>query len=203
MNIPKGLLALITMSFALSSVAQEKYDYIEAPQPKQVADLQDDDRDGVINARDKCAGTKPGSEIDNDGCGSRIKSSNLMQLKVLFANDSASINPVFKDEIKTMIDFLGLYPDTAIELQGYASKVGNAEHNMALSKRRASQVRENMISTGIDPSRVTILGFGDTSLDEKGDSVLSHALNRKVVATVVGYDDNIVQEWNIYSKRKK
>lgn len=40
----------------------DEYDYIETPVPNQTFDLLDDDRDGVINARDMCPGTPIGAK---------------------------------------------------------------------------------------------------------------------------------------------
>lgn len=197
-------LIAIALSFTqLTYAADEEYRYIEVPQPNQIADLQDDDRDGVINARDICADTIRGAHVDNDGCATHFMSSSKMQLKILFANNSDKINSVFMNEINNMVDFLKQHPQTSIELKGYASKVGNSEHNMSLSKNRANQVKDSLVNAGVEFNRVTITGYGDTSLENSGDSEQSHATNRKVVATVVGYDDKILNEWNIFSKRKK
>ncbi|NOI68729.1 OmpA family protein [Vibrio sp. 99-8-1] len=198
------LLSILAISFSGSSLAKsEEFPYIAVPEPDQVADLLDDDRDGVINARDKCTDTIRGAHVDNDGCGSHIKTSSQLQLKILFANDSAEINPVFTNEITKMVDFLQRYPQTSVELQGYASKTGDAAHNMALSKQRAEQVKQHIVDEGVDSSRVTIVGYGDTSLEDSGESEQSHAMNRRVTATVVGYNDHILDEWTIFSKRKK
>lgn len=40
----------------------------KAPVAAQTFDLADQDRDGVINARDLCADTPIDASIDNDGC---------------------------------------------------------------------------------------------------------------------------------------
>lgn len=202
MKFKHALLSLTSLSILMSAqVSSEEYRYIDVPVPSQVADLADNDKDGVINARDKCENTALGAEVDNNGCGTQIKSANEMQLKILFPNASSTINSVFVQEITNMVSFLKKYPQTSVELQGYASKVGNTEYNMALSKQRANNVKDQLISSGIDSSRVTIVGFGDTSVENTEDSELAHALNRKVTATVVGYDDKILREWNIFSKR--
>lgn len=84
----------------------DEYDYRPTPLANQIADLQDDDRDGVINARDLCPDTPKGSEIDNDGCGTFVKSSQMQQLHILFANDSSSIEPAFLTQIRQMAEFL-------------------------------------------------------------------------------------------------
>ncbi|PAR29891.1 OmpA family protein [Vibrio metoecus] len=177
----------------------DEYNYRATPLADQIADLKDDDNDGVINARDLCPDTPRGSEIDNDGCGTFIKASQMQQLHILFANDSSAIEPAFLTQIRQMAEFLQGYPSTSIELQGYASKVGRADYNLALSKQRSEAVRDQLIRDGIDPSRVNIIGYGDSVLEAEGEDDISHARNRRVTATVVGYKGEVVKEWTIFT----
>nr|WP_029627211.1 OmpA family protein [Vibrio ordalii] len=186
---------------SLYAVAEEEYSYIETPLANQIEDLNDEDSDGVINARDLCPSTPIGAEIDNDGCGTYTKTEVQLQLRILFANDSSIINPAFLSQIRSMADFLKQYPSTSIELQGYASKVGSPSYNLALSKDRAYNVEKALINYGVSDNRVRIVGFGDTELTEKGDDEISHAMNRKVVATVVGHKGSVKEEWTIFTKR--
>ncbi|ELV8764001.1 OmpA family protein, partial [Vibrio fluvialis] len=192
MKIRTLLLAVVAVALSRPLFANEEpsadvYDYITTPVANQVDDLLDDDNDGVINARDKCPDTPSASKIDNDGCGESIKSSHLQQLHILFANDSSDIPPVFLNQIRQMADFLRLYPETSIELQGYASKVGKPEYNLALSKQRSEAVRLQLVRFGVTPKRIRIVGFGDTVLAVEGEDQVSHARNRRVTASVVGF----------------
>ncbi|WP_447060194.1 OmpA family protein [Vibrio alginolyticus] len=195
----KILFALGMLAITQHVVAEDEYEYRSVPNAEQIADLQDDDNDGVINARDMCPGTPEGSEVDNDGCGEYIKASDNMQVRILFANDSDEINPVFRRQVRELSDFLKEYPTTSIELHGYASKVGGSKHNQDLSERRARNVREALLSYDIEPSRVRIVGFGDTHLAQQGTDEVSHALNRRVTASVVGYKGEIKREWTIFT----
>ncbi|HHF0535156.1 TPA: OmpA family protein [Vibrio alginolyticus] len=195
----KILFALGMLAITQHVVAEDEYEYRPVPNAEQIADLQDDDNDGVINARDMCPGTAEGSEVDNDGCGEYIKASDNMQVRILFANDSDEINPVFRRQVRELSDFLKEYPTTSIELHGYASKVGGSKHNQDLSERRARNVREALLSYDIEPSRVRIVGFGDTHLAQQGTDEVSHALNRRVTASVVGYKGEIKREWTIFT----
>lgn len=198
-----------TLPFALAAVLvsapilADEYDYRPTPVADQIDDLQDQDRDGVINARDLCPDTPSTAEVDNDGCGTYIKTSQQMQIRVLFANNSDVINPVFRSQIKELAEFLKLYPSTSIELQGFASRTGNAKLNLELSQRRADNVKEMLISYGISSNRVRIVGFGDSKLANDGDDEVSHALNRRVVASVVGHKGDIKEEWTIFTRLPK
>ncbi|WP_104027799.1 OmpA family protein [Vibrio jasicida] len=203
MKVTKVLFTLSIFASASFAATKDEYDYMPTPDAQQIADLQDDDNDGVINARDLCPGTPVTSEIDNDGCGEYIKASEKMQVRVLFANDSDEINPVFRRQIRELSEFLKEYPSTSIELQGYASKVGGSSHNLDLSKRRANNVRAALLRYGIDTNRVRIVGFGDTHLATEGTDEVSHALNRRVTAYVVGYKGEIKKEWTIFTTLPK
>lgn len=198
-----------TLPFALAAILvsapilADEYDYRPTPVADQIDDLQDQDRDGVINARDLCPDTPSTAEVDNDGCGTYIKTSQQMQIRVLFANNSDVINPVFRSQIKELAEFLKLYPSTSIELQGFASRTGNAKLNLELSIRRADNVKEMLISYGISSNRVRIVGFGGSKLANDGDDEVSHALNRRVVASVVGHKGDIKEEWTIFTRLPK
>ncbi|MGR5094789.1 OmpA family protein [Vibrio maritimus] len=179
---------------------EDKYDYRPTPVADQKADLLDDDGDGVINARDLCITTPQGAELDNDGCEQYIDVSNSLALRILFDNNSTFIKPVFQNQISEMAAFLNEYPETSIEIQGFASIVGNEDKNMVLSQNRAEVVRQAIISNGVDPNRLTIIGFGETKPEELGNTEFAHAMNRKVVASVVGYKGEVDMEWTIFTK---
>lgn len=201
-----SIFSALIMVMSSSTIAQQfddEYVYLPTPKPEQIYDLQDDDNDGVINARDLCPGTPIGAEIDNDGCGSYFESSEQKQLHILFANNSTEINPAFLNQIRQMASFLKRYETTTIQLQGYASKTGNAEHNLMLSKERAANVRRALISNGIAPSRINIVGYGDSASGGINQDNISHALNRKVVASVAGFKGHIKEEWHIFTKIEK
>ncbi|GAL21210.1 hypothetical protein JCM19235_485 [Vibrio maritimus] len=153
-----GLMVMPLMTSATTK-EEDKYDYIPTPVADQKADLIDDDGDGVINARDLCIATPQGSELDNDGCERYLDVSNSLALRILFDNNSTYIKPVFQNQISEMADFLKEYPDTSIEIQGFASIVGNSDKNMVLSQNRAEVVRQAIINNGIAPDRLTIVAL--------------------------------------------
>ena len=116
----KNLFLMIPMLtiFLNQAFGYSEQPYIEIPVSKQNFDLQDEDFDGVINARDACPNTPRSSKVDNDGCGEILKSEEIRQLNILFPNNSAEINPIFVEQIKTMANFLNIYQTASIEIQG-------------------------------------------------------------------------------------
>ncbi|WP_068712923.1 OmpA family protein [Vibrio tritonius] len=198
----KFLLFCFVITCPLSVLAMEDSEsipYIEMPKAIQVADLNDDDNDGVINARDKCTTTPKGVVVDNDGCEQLIKNTEQQRLHILFANDSSQIPPSFLPQIRRMADFLKLYPEATIQLSGYASKTGTSAYNQNLSEERSQAVRIQLIRFGIKPNRITILGYGDSNLLIDRDDQLSHAQNRRVTASVIGVKGDYLKEWTIFT----
>ncbi|PST93873.1 hypothetical protein C9I86_04150 [Photobacterium sp. NCIMB 13483] len=189
-----GLLALSLFGCSLSVP--------HPPIAKQTKNLFDNDSDGVINQRDHCPKTPIDAVVDNDGCPSYIDSSEENKIHVLFANDSSEIPENYMQNINKMSEFLVKYPKTHIELKGYASPVGNAAYNIALSKRRASVIRQVLINHGITSSRIKTIGFGDSDPVMAYDIEESNTLSRRVVAQVVGYQENVVKEWTVYTVRE-
>ena len=119
-------------------------------------------------------------------------------MHILFDNNSTEIATPFYPQIESMAAFLDQYPETSIELQGFASKTGNSEHNLALSKQRAEEVRQALVGYGVTPSRIRVVGYGD-NVSDTGEDEVSHAMNRKVVASVVGHKGHVKEEWTIFS----
>ncbi|USD66501.1 OmpA family protein [Vibrio sp. SCSIO 43136] len=197
--------AIVSASLVLASntALAEEPEYIPVPVAVQTNDLTDDDYDGVINARDTCPNTPRQAEVTNDGCEEYFEATEKRQLKVLFANNSTDVPPAFMSQIRTMAEFLDKYPEASIELQGYASKTGSAEKNLELSKGRAENVRRALISYGVSHTRIKTVGFGD-NIDVAGNyTEVNQALDRKVVATVVGHQGDVVEEWSIFTTREK
>ncbi|MCM0148665.1 OmpA family protein [Photobacterium galatheae] len=175
----------------------------DPPVAEQSRDLLDQDDDGVINARERCADTPLPAVVDNDGCPDYVQSKRTYELHILFANDSDVIPTAFRTQIIQMANFLKHYPKTAIELRGYASPVGGSGHNLNLSQRRASNVRQLLLAQGIAPHRVKTVGFGDTEPIQGQTREQTNILSRRVTATVTGADQGVLERWTIFTTRNQ
>ncbi|SIO95006.1 OmpA family protein [Vibrio spartinae] len=193
------LVSLPVWSKNLADQSQDEYNYIAPPTVVQTFDLADSDHDGVINARDLCPKTPKNANIDNDGCETYHRSKTQRQLRILFENDSSNINSIFHVQIKQMARFLANYPETSIELRGYASFSGETQYNQALSKQRANRVKARLIKEGVSADRIRIVGFGESNPEATGEDQVSDAKNRRVSATVVGYKGDVEKRWTIFS----
>jgi OmpA-OmpF porin, OOP family len=53
-------------------------------------------------------------------------------------------------------------PDMKVRIAGHASASGTEKYNQKLSERRAKTARDYLVKGGIEPARVTTIGYGET-----------------------------------------
>jgi OmpA-OmpF porin, OOP family len=72
-------------------------------------------------------------------------------------------------------------PNLKLEIDGYTDSVGDAAHNLDLSKRRAKAVASALAAQfGIDAARLTVNGFGADKPMASNDTADGRAANRRV-----------------------
>ncbi len=154
----------------------------------------DDDRDGVPNYLDQCPNTAAGAKVDDKGCYIVLKESKEVQLRVNFASNSAKVPATDYEVIKQVADFMKLYPLTSVVVEGHTDDRGSDAYNKSLSQRRANSVAA-ILSTeyGIDPSRISAVGYGEERPLVANDSRENMAKNRRVVAVVTATVETIAK----------
>ncbi|RMH69444.1 MAG: OmpA family protein [Bacteroidetes bacterium] len=107
---------------------------------------------------------------------------------VLFETDQATLLPPSQRTLDAIGAVLEKYPDLRIEVGGHADSRGPAEYNLRLSEARAAAVRDYLLERfpGIDPSRITVRGYGEARPIASNDTETGRALNRRVEFVVVG-----------------
>lgn len=81
---------------------------------------------------------------------------------ILFGFDRSDLSVDAKSNLDKLITVLNEYPDTNIELQGHTDDKGSESYNQNLSEKRAKSVSGYLSSKGVEDSRLTIKGFGET-----------------------------------------
>lgn len=102
----------------------------------------------------------------------------------LFAVGSANLNAGAFNEISRVSRVLNQYPDTSIQVAGHTDSTGSEESNKTLSENRADNVKNALIGQGVNPNRISIIGFGETAPIADNSSEAGRQLNRRVVITI-------------------
>ena len=145
----------------------------------------DSDVDGVYDGLDKCPDTPKGVKVDKDGC--PVKKALFEEGKktlvlegVNFALDSDKLTPDSYAILDKVAASLRDWPDIRVEVGGHTDSTGKADYNMDLSHRRAEAVRSYLVSKGIDASRLTAKGYGETQPVADNGTGAGRAKNRRV-----------------------
>lgn len=145
----------------------------------------DSDNDGVVNSKDQCPNTAAGAEVDETGCEGVTETIETIELRVQFPTNSSVIDATYDAEIRKAADFMEEYPETTVEIAGHSDSIGDAEYNRFLSQRRAEAVADRLTSVlGVDPDRVTAVGYGEVEPIASNDTAAGRAQNRRVEARI-------------------
>ncbi|MGQ0647963.1 MAG: OmpA family protein [Gemmatimonadaceae bacterium] len=100
---------------------------------------------------------------------------------ILFATGKADVQPESRPVLKEIANTLKEHADLKILIEGHTDNVGASAANLALSEARAAAVKTVLVSQfGVDGSRVTTKGFGDTKPAVPNTTAEGRAQNRRV-----------------------
>lgn len=133
----------------------------------------DSDGDGINDDADKCA-NYPG-KAENGGC---------PDMTLYFANDDPRLTAIDIARLEYALEVIQANPKANLILEGYASPVGSAAHNMKLSQKRADNVKDYFISKGVAAERITAVGKGMDNPITAGNKEDSNTLSRRVYIRV-------------------
>jgi peptidoglycan-associated lipoprotein len=97
---------------------------------------------------------------------------------IYFDFDSESIRSSEGGKIQQIAQFMQ-GNSSEIIIAGFTDERGTAEYNRGLGERRAEAVRENLISQGIDGSRIQTVSFGLEMPADPGHDEAAWAKNRR------------------------
>lgn len=103
---------------------------------------------------------------------------------ILFATNSYDINDTIKTVLNDFTEFLNDNPKLHVDINGHTDDVGDLQANMILSENRAKTVYEYLISNGIQQSRLSYKGYGESKPVALNDTEAGKAKNRRTVFVV-------------------
>src|SRR5262249_47120646 len=77
-----------------------------------------------------------------------------------FDLDKADLRPDAREALTKTAEFLRNYPQAKVTIEGHCDERGSTEYNLALGDRRASAVKQFLVSQGISADRMSTVSFG-------------------------------------------
>ncbi len=124
--------------------------------------------------------------IEGDATG--LVTTIVIPTSVLFAFDSTEVTADGKSSIDEQRRTVRPELKQAFEVAiiGHTDSTGDPSYHLDLSKRRAQAVAEHLISVGVAPEKLRILGRGENEPIASNDTAEGRARNRRVEIVVVG-----------------
>jgi outer membrane protein OmpA-like peptidoglycan-associated protein len=104
---------------------------------------------------------------------------------IYFDNDKTTLKPESFVELNKVLDFLTTNARIAVEIAGHTDSNGSDAHNETLSQGRSEAVVEWLITQGIDVSRLSARGYGESKPIDTNATKEGQANNRRVEFTVM------------------
>jgi OOP family OmpA-OmpF porin len=112
--------------------------------------------------------------------GKKFTDAKLITHGINFDVDKAIIKPESMGTLNMIVGILKDNPDLKFEIDGHTDNTGDAAHNITLSQQRADAVKTQLLSMGVNATRLSTKGFGDTKPISDNTTPEGRANNRRV-----------------------
>lgn len=147
----------------------------------------DRDGDSVLDKDDKCPDVK--GTVANNGCpevsDEVVKRLNDYAKTILFDSGKASFQQQTYPVLQSITGILKEYPNSKFSLEGHTDSDGKDAANQKLSEDRAAAVKNYLVENGIDTSRLSSKGFGESMPIDTNKTKAGKANNRRVEVKLV------------------
>jgi OOP family OmpA-OmpF porin len=112
--------------------------------------------------------------------GKKFTDAKIITHGINFDIDQATIKPESMGTLNMIMGILKDNPELKFEVDGHTDNTGTPSHNLTLSQQRSDAVKAQLISMGVDASRLSTKGYGDTKPISDNTSLEGKANNRRV-----------------------
>jgi outer membrane protein OmpA-like peptidoglycan-associated protein len=125
-----------------------------------------------------------GAKVERVGEGIKI----TFDSGIMFDVGKAMLRQASQDNLTKLATILNKYEDTNILLEGHTDATGSEEYNLELSRLRAQAVSNYLASAGVNATRFTIMGYGESQPVASNDTEEGRQLNRRVEVAIYAND---------------
>lgn len=104
--------------------------------------------------------------------------------RVFFETDSSELTAAARATLDRQAQWLLLYPQYRVTIEGHADERGTREYNFALGNRRATAVQTYLASRGVPMSRITTISYGKERPVAVCNDITCWSQNRRAVTVV-------------------
>ena len=98
---------------------------------------------------------------------------------VFFEYDKAELSDQARASLDKNAQYLRRWTSTTINVEGHADSRGTNEYNLSLGERRASVVRDYLVSLGVPVARINIVSLGEEQPVCREDAESCWSQNRR------------------------
>ncbi len=122
-----------------------------------------------------------GAEVERIGEGIKI----TFDSGLLFDVDKAELRPRSKAELADLAEILNKYNNTNILIEGHTDATGSEKYNLELSKSRAQSVAAYLATLNVNPTRFTVIGYGEMQPVATNETAAGRQKNRRVQLAIM------------------
>jgi outer membrane protein OmpA-like peptidoglycan-associated protein len=109
-----------------------------------------------------------------------LQDGKIVSTGIRFDTGKSTLKPESMGVINEIYEILNDHPEVKFTIVGYTDSDGDPDLNQKLSEARAKAVQDRLVSMGIDASRLSFKGFGETKPVASNDTSEGKAENRRV-----------------------
>jgi peptidoglycan-associated lipoprotein len=102
-----------------------------------------------------------------------------------FGYDEAALSADAQAALSDSANWLKKYPQYNLLVEGHCDERGTEQYNLALGDRRANQVKQFLMTLGVDGSRIRTVSYGEERPFDPGHDESAWAKNRRAHLVLV------------------
>jgi len=128
-----------------------------------------------------------GANVERVGDGIQV----TFDAAILFAVNSSDLTNQAKASLADLAFSLQQYPNTRVLIVGHTDNTGQEAYNQTLSEKRAASAAFILADSGVDPSRLEVTGYGETTPIASNETIEGRMANRRVEVAIYASDEYI------------
>lgn len=104
----------------------------------------------------------------------------LAKTTIRFESESTAVSAESMDLLRQLVVVMRNCPKVRFKIAGHTDASGSEDFNLKLSQGRAQAVTERLIELGVEPGRITTIGYGESRPVADNATEAGRALNRRI-----------------------